>query len=214
MKPFSIEDVDGGQTDTIPIDEAPEEIVTIMQTHPSRSYKVNLAVQGEKVNVVVDTAAEGTLISDRVFDRLKVKPSIIRKCKLATAGRELMMQAYVVGPVKIELGGTIYQEVVYVAPIDNDMLLGFDFLKKYSARLDMRRNEMELGDKIIGLQLGDPLQEPRIARVSVDKRKVIPPNSVAKIKCKLSQVMTIHFRGNQVASILFQDQFTQKVKIP
>ena len=72
LKPFSIEDVDGGQTDTKPIDEAPEEIVTIMQTHPSRSYKVNLAVQGEKVNAVVDTAAEGTLISDRVFDRLKV----------------------------------------------------------------------------------------------------------------------------------------------
>ena len=100
------------------------------------------------------------------------------------------MQAYVVGPVKIELGGTIYQEVVYVAPIDDDMLLGFDFLMKYGARLDMRRNEMELGDKIIGLQLGDPLPEPRIARVSVDKRKVIPPNSVAKIKCKLSQVLT------------------------
>ena len=170
--------------------EVPEEIVTIMQTHPSRSYKVKLTVQGERINAVVDTAAEGTLISDKVFNRFKIKPPVIRNCKLATAGRELMMQAFVVGPVRIELSDRVYNEVVYVAPIDDDMLLGFDFLKKHGARLDMRRNELEMGDKIIGLQLGEPITEPRVARVSVEKRRVIPPNSVAKIRCKLSQELT------------------------
>ena len=98
-----------------------------------------------------------------------------------------MMQAFVVGPVRIELGDRVYTEVVYVAPIDDDMLLGFDFLKKHGARLDMRRNELEMGDKIISLQLGEPITEPLIASVSADKRRVIQPNSVAKVKCKLSQ---------------------------
>ena len=181
------------QGNITPTNEVPEEIVTIMQTHPSRSYKVKLTVQGEVVNAVVDTAAEGTLISDRVFDQFKVKPPVIRNCKLATAGRELLMKAFVVGPVKIKLGDTLYHEVVYVAPIDDDMLLGFDFLKKHGARLDMRRNELEVGDKIIGLQLGEPLPEPRVARVSVDKRRVIPPNSVAKVKCKLSRELSTDY---------------------
>ena len=49
-------------------------------------------VQGEKINAAVDTAAEGTLESERVFNRFRVKPPVLRNCKLATADRELLMQ--------------------------------------------------------------------------------------------------------------------------
>ena len=97
------------------------------------------------------------------------------------------MPAFVVGPVKIRLGDKVYQEVMYVSPIDDDMLLGIDFLKKHGARLDMRRNELEIGEEIFGFQLWESSSEPVIACVTVKKRKIIPPNSVAKINCKLSR---------------------------
>ena len=148
-----------------PAKDTEEEIITIQQTHPSRSYKIKLFGQNEEMNAVVDTAAEGTLLSGRVYQKLRVKPPVIRNCKLATAGRELMMPAFVVGPLKMRLGDKVYHEVVYVAPIDDEMLLRFDVLKKFGARLDMRRNEMKLGDEIFGLQLGDSLEEPKVARL-------------------------------------------------
>ena len=73
------------------------------------------------------------------------------------------------------------QEVVHVAPIEYDMLLGFNFLKNLAARLDIRQNELEVLENIIGLQLGNPLGEPHVA--GRGKRKDIPPNSVAVVKC-------------------------------
>ena len=83
--------------------------------------------------------------------------------------------------MKIESCGTVFKEVVHVAPIKNDMLLGFNFLKKHSVRHDMRRDELEVRENIIGLQLGNPLVEPRVA--GRGKRRGIPSNSVAVVKC-------------------------------
>ena len=106
---------------------------------------------------------------DKVFQRFKVKPPVIRNCKLATAGRELLMNAFMMGPVRIQLGDMVSSEIIYVDSIDDDM--GFEFLKKHGARLDMRRNELQIRDQIIGLQLGESLSEPRVARVTVEKRR-------------------------------------------
>ena len=62
-------------TDCTEEEETSEELVTIMQTHHSRSYKVKLTVQGDKIKAGVYTAAERTLLSDRVFNGFKIKTS-------------------------------------------------------------------------------------------------------------------------------------------
>ena len=47
------------------------------------------------------------------------------------AGRDMKMKTFIIGPVGI--GSRIYPSDVYVAPIDDDMLLGLNILYKYIA---------------------------------------------------------------------------------
>ena len=98
------------------------------------SYKTLLRKLGERFGEhellkTVDTAAQVTIISDWVFDSLQRKPEKIRDVKLLTAGRDLAISGKVVEPVRLKIGERWYMENVYVVPIDQEMLLGFDILR-------------------------------------------------------------------------------------
>ena len=121
-----------------------EEIVTVSQLRPSRLYKLNVRVQGIPVTAVVDTSAEVTLVSDSFFQSWQDKPSLMRSCKMLTAGRELTMRGSVVRPVKLQLGSKTCEHDLYVAPIEDNMLLGLDVLKQFEAKLDMSKDELML----------------------------------------------------------------------
>ena len=54
-----------------------------------------------------------------------------------TAGRNRKMKAHIVFPVKLEIWATVYEEQIYVAPIEDEMLLGLDFLEKHKADIDI-----------------------------------------------------------------------------
>ncbi|KAH3707017.1 hypothetical protein DPMN_066410 [Dreissena polymorpha] len=68
---------------------------------------------------------------------------------MKTAGRGLHMNGSIVGPVTIQLGDMVFQERVYVAPIEDCMLLGLDFLKKHGATIDIVGSTMCLNGKVV-----------------------------------------------------------------
>lgn len=104
-------------------------IVTIGKMNGGNMYRILVEVQGKTVLAIVDTAAEVTLISEELYQGLENSPQIISKTVMITAGKEMQMNDYIVGPVSIKLGSPKVHTNVYVAPIFDDMLLGFDFLK-------------------------------------------------------------------------------------
>ena len=69
-----------------------------------------------------------TIISDNVYNSLKKKPEKLRNVKLLAAGRDMGMSGLIAGPFKLKIGSRWYTENVYVAPIEQEMLLGFDIL--------------------------------------------------------------------------------------
>ena len=80
---------------------------------------------------MVDTATEVSLISDALYRKLEPRPTFIKDVTLHTAGKELDMYGYIVGPVHLQLGKRKYSMNLYVAPIEDEMLLGLDFLRTY-----------------------------------------------------------------------------------
>ncbi|VDH99672.1 Hypothetical predicted protein [Mytilus galloprovincialis] len=108
---------------------------TICQLGSASMLRFTLKVQGQSVISVVDTAAEVTIISDKVFESFIKKPPIKRKTTMQAAGRGMHMDAFVVGPVELKIGERTYRTDIYVAPIDNDMLLGLDFLVRAKGTL-------------------------------------------------------------------------------
>lgn len=117
-------------------------IVTIGKMNGGNMYRVPVKVQGKTVLAIVDTAAEVTRISEELYQGLKNSPPIISETVMNTAGKGMQMNGYIVGPVSIKLGSQTFTTNVYVAPIFDDMLLGFDFLKGNGIDICMSQGHM------------------------------------------------------------------------
>ena len=98
----------------------------------------------------------------------------------------MAIKGFVVGPVRLKIGTQWYSENVYIAPIEQDMLLGFDILfHRGKSVLNMAKGTLTFDDQEISLDIGSQGGTPYVARVTVAKRQVIPPNSVMRVKCTL-----------------------------
>ena len=109
----------------------------IRRVHSDSMYKLRLKVQEELILAVLDTGSQCTILSDRRFEKLQNKPPKIKDVKLHTAGRQLNFPGFIVGPAIVELG-TFQVELdhLYVAPIEDDMLLGLDFMRANKVQID------------------------------------------------------------------------------
>lgn len=142
---------------------------------------------------MVDTAAEVTIISDSVFRGMEPKPPFLKKVILHTAGRDMKMKGFVVGPVALKLGNSTFPEAVYVAPIQDDMLLGLDFLLRHG--VDIKLNELHLyfreeGEKVAIEVDGRVTKENKVAKVIIEKTVKVPPNSVLRLQCEITDRLT------------------------
>lgn len=169
-------------------DPLPEE-VTIYRLRSSSLLSVALVVGGYSVNAIVDTAAEVTIISDRILGRLCPSPEKMREVLVHAAGRDMRMKGIVVGPVSIRLGTREFSEDLYVAPIEDDMLLGVDFLHKHGVNIHIRQSRLQLGKEFIPMEFGEGPGQGRVARVYLSKSAVIPPNHVKLVSCIMDQRM-------------------------
>lgn len=169
--------------ETTNVDDKP----TVCQLSSLSKFKVKVVIGGQQIDAVVDTAAEVSIISTEVYCSMRNPPERVKSVTLLTAGKEMSMKGFIVGPCHLKIGSTRYNEFVHVAPIAQDMLLGFDFLYSHGAVLDMGKAMLTIGGENIPLNVDATTGDPLVARVTVAKRQVVPPNSVMRLKCSLSK---------------------------
>ena len=119
-----------------------EPTVKVCMLRSASTFTIPVRVSEHKINAVVDSGAQVTIISDRVFSQLRRPPPKLRDVKLDTAGTKLSMMGFVAGPIKLKIGETYYSGPIYVAPIEQDMLFGFDLLTRGSAILNMGKGTL------------------------------------------------------------------------
>ncbi|VDI20676.1 2'-phosphotransferase [Mytilus galloprovincialis] len=170
--------------------ENEEGVVTVCRLRSGSVFRVPVKVQGRVCFAVVDTAAEVTLISEEVYKSLKVVPPVLKEVIMHTAGRGMQMNGFIVGPTEIQLGARVMEANIYVAPISDDMLLGFDLLREEGVALDMLEGHLKIGDEVIPMTSGAVGQVPREANVLLDKTVTVPPNSVMRVSCNLSNELS------------------------
>jgi hypothetical protein len=64
------------------------------------------------------------------------------------------MDAFVAGPFDLKVGSTTYRTDIYVAPIDDNMLLGLDFIFKSKAILDCAKQVLLINGEPVPLMYG------------------------------------------------------------
>lgn len=103
-------------------------------------YRAEALINGQKVNVLVDTGATGVAISQRVADQLNLKS--LSAIRTNTANGESI--GYMVRLSTVKVGGVQANDVgAMIAPtLDGDVLLGMSFLGRMDVRLF--RNEMTI----------------------------------------------------------------------
>jgi aspartyl protease family protein len=96
-------------------------------------YRAEALINGEKVNVLVDTGATGVAISQNVADKLNL--SSIDAISTNTANGNSI--GYMVRLHSVKVGGINANDVsAMIAPnLDGDVLLGMSFLNRMDVRL-------------------------------------------------------------------------------
>ncbi|CAC5364007.1 unnamed protein product [Mytilus coruscus] len=162
-------------------------------------------IQDKEVNALIDTGSEVTILKDSVFETLAQKPYIIRETTMHGAGRDMLMTCRITNPVEFSIQHLTFNERLYVAPIDCDMLLGADFLIKHSAILDVPAKKLTLKNTVVQLLLGgEPTPVPMVNRVTVQETIIIPPNTALRINLNTEDVTSdylIEPKGNSTLLI-------------
>ncbi|XP_062615272.1 uncharacterized protein LOC134277010 [Saccostrea cucullata] len=118
----------------------------------SKGFMVGLCVEGMEVTAVVDTGAEVSVLSTRVYDQLEPKPPILEYVTMRQAGENAELEGFIAGPVTVCIGQQEHEMKLYVAPLQDSMLLGMDFLRARKAQLDLGQGTLTLGDEAIRVE--------------------------------------------------------------
>ena len=106
---------------------------TVLKRGLDGHYRAEALINGEKVDVLIDTGATGVAISQRVADRLQLKS--INAIRTNTANGDSV--GYMVRLQSVKVGGVEANDVAaMIAPgLDGDVLLGMSYLGRMDVRL-------------------------------------------------------------------------------
>ena len=159
--------------------------VTTCQDHTSSSLKVPVTVQGIVLNAVIDTAAMVTVISDKLYKEMAVKPESLKTAVLKTAGRDQKINGQVVGPVSLKLGESVYSVLVHVAPIYEDMLLGLNFLIEHGLEINVTERYLLVrqNKERIPLEISaSPRKGCAVSKVTIERVEYIQDSPATLVK--------------------------------
>ena len=171
---------------------------------------VPITVNGLTVNAIVDSAAEVTIISDRIYAKLHSAPCKVRDIRLDTAGRELSMTGFIADPFELQIGPNTLTAPIYVAPIEQDMLLGMDLLLQGNAVINIGQNKLVFNGHPIQACLEHSNLQPKVSRVSVGKRTVIPPHSAMKVNCVMDRALPDYVVEPNISTKMFGPRVVHK----
>ncbi|PIK44772.1 Retrovirus-related Pol polyprotein from transposon [Apostichopus japonicus] len=156
----------------------------------SNSLYVTGKLEGVRVNFLVDTGAEVTVIQTGVFRRLTTGKALrldeVPLDLAAADGRPLTFLGR--GNLLLKVGELEVEHEVLVADIDADALLGYDFLKLYNCTIDAGAGKLTIGKRQLE-QLGTDVDKSVGTRVVVANTVVVPASSEKVVMARTSAQM-------------------------
>ena len=153
-----------------------EESVYIHQVQAGSSF-VQLKVGSIDINARIDSGAEITILSSKIYEKLNNALAKVKEVGLQMADKDTVMKGFIIQPLKMKLGNQCFSERVYVASIGDDMLLGHDLLHHLGVCLDMRTDTLILNEEQIPVTTNFNNNSLTVARGSVKHKVRLPPNT-------------------------------------
>ncbi|MEX1352305.1 MAG: reverse transcriptase domain-containing protein, partial [Desulfobacterales bacterium] len=168
------------------------EIIEVRRVNFSKSSTlIPIQIKNKNIRAVMDSGAQVTILSEKIFNELPAKPPVVGRVKLRMADGNTLIDATRVGPVAMKIGNQWYHYFVIVAPLAEDMLFGHDILKSKNlseCTMDFLRGVLYFDGQII-LTVDDGGIETNHTKVKTCKRIRIPAGSIKRVACTMEKGM-------------------------
>ncbi|XP_049326794.1 uncharacterized protein LOC125786977 [Astyanax mexicanus] len=142
------------------------------------SLQIPIQVNHLSIMCIVDTGAEATVMSSEVYKQLDLRnqPESKRAClRNAESGKTMgVFEGY---KVTLKIGNKEWDWIVYVAPIQDPLLLGLDFMIKANLTIQRGPKVFIEGDLVPSYVRGGPEGGYAVSRVLLTRPLTIPPQS-------------------------------------
>ncbi|XP_062613888.1 uncharacterized protein LOC134275637 [Saccostrea cucullata] len=112
-------------------------------------------------------------------------PKILSNIDVNLAGGGATMSVGLLGPLNIEIGDMRLRHPVYMAPLQDDMLIGIDFMQENEVQLHCGAGELRVGGSMT-IQAMHKANTNSVQGVTV-RRVRLPPLSVGVIDCNIEK---------------------------
>lgn len=148
---------------------------------------VSTEIHGNPVTMLVDTGASVTILKREIFETLKPScPNLLKPVdlNLTTATGEI---APLLGKivVDIKLGNYSFSHEILVADIQNDGILGIDFLSTNKINVLLSKSCLSVKRNKIPCFHFNKKLKPRVCRIAVSEDIVVPPDTEVIISGKM-----------------------------
>ncbi len=174
---------------------------------------VYASVNAVKVRFMVDSGSRPTILNTKVFSRMpeEVRPPLTEDYGLKVAdGNPLSNKGR--GEFSLNLGAVEVQHHIYVADIEEEGLLGYDFLHRYQCDLLFKSKRLIVNDPDPDNDnqhdIEDDSRPMMCHRVAVKETTVIAANSEQLLSAKL--VTRPQTQGKQMGVLEPRDVFVKK----
>ncbi|CAC5374562.1 unnamed protein product [Mytilus coruscus] len=154
----------------------------------SNTLVLGISINDVTVNAVIDTAAQVTLMSEEFAKKLK--PPVIFKGSLMLkgAGKDNSITARYTERVAVKVGKTDTKWKIIVAKINDQVILGLDFLKHLDAVIDLTDLSITIrGEKHLINEVKSENSSFKICRITLEETLIVPPNSTVRLPVKLAE---------------------------
>ena len=126
-------------------------------------------MNGLEISAVIDTAAEATIISRTVFEKLKKKPRIIEEINLKDLNEDEPVKGQLIN-ANLTIGSKTYKWDVCITETSDQCLLGLDFLYHHGVNIKLSAHSIKIaGEEIFASLVKTSGASIRVSRVTLDK---------------------------------------------
>ncbi|MCG8048562.1 MAG: retropepsin-like domain-containing protein, partial [Candidatus Thiodiazotropha endolucinida] len=153
----------------------------------TKTVKVPIEISGICCSAVVDTGAEVSVLNQEIYEKLPrdLRPKLEkakRRLVVAKAGKEMSVCGMI--SIQLTVEGFSFLWPVYVAPIRDDFLLGWDIIYHHKFAIDPEKG-LRVKEKWLAL---DVSQEKRnIACIEVKRAVTVPANCEFVVNCQTNE---------------------------
>ena len=161
-----------------------------------KDLRVSCRINTEHVIGVLDTAADVTVISEDIYEKMSIKPKITQQINLKAAGEDQIFGAKMTEPIRLQIGSEYMMVSVYVAKINDPMLIGLDVLKGMEAKIDVGKREVTFRNQKMKM-------DGQTEHEELEKDKLIKIRRMIKIPSRSEVIVKIE-KKHSLKDVIFE----------